>query len=116
MNTDQIAILAILCATVGLFLWGRWRHDMVAVGALLACVLTGLVAADEAFAGFGHPAVITVACVLMQVSLVAETAMDKWPGLAAHFAAMQSREIIATPYAAAEKLVRKALPTRFDLT
>jgi di/tricarboxylate transporter len=65
MNTDQIAILAILCATVGLFLWGRWRHDMVAVGALLACVLTGLVAADEAFAGFGHPAVITVACVLV---------------------------------------------------
>jgi di/tricarboxylate transporter len=65
MNTDQIAILAILCATVGLFLWGRWRHDMVAVGALLACVLADLVPADEAFAGFGHPAVITVACVLV---------------------------------------------------
>jgi glutathione S-transferase len=59
---------------------------------------------------------ITVACVLMQVSLVAETPLGNWPGLAAHFAAMQSREIIAKPYAAAEKLVRKALPTRFDLT
>ena len=56
---------------------------------------------------------ITVACVLMQVSLVAETPLDKWPGLAAHFAAMQARPSVAGPYAAAEKVVRKALPTRF---
>jgi glutathione S-transferase len=59
---------------------------------------------------------ITVACVLMQVSLVAETPLDRWPALAAHFAAMQARPSIAGPYAAAEKMVRKALPTRFDLT
>ena len=65
MTTDQILILIILVATVGMFLWGRWRHDMVAMGALLACVLGGLVAPAEAFAGFGHPAVVTVACVLV---------------------------------------------------
>jgi glutathione S-transferase len=59
---------------------------------------------------------ITVACVLMQVSLVAETPLDRWPALAAHFAAMQARPSIAGPYAAAEKMVRRALPTRFDLT
>ena len=56
---------AILLATVVLFAWGRWRHDMVALAALLACVFTGLVPADGAFSGFGHPAVITVACVLV---------------------------------------------------
>lgn len=65
MQTDQFLILAILVATVALFLWGRWRHDVVAGAALLACVATGLVAADSAFAGFAHPAVITVACVLV---------------------------------------------------
>jgi di/tricarboxylate transporter len=65
VSHDQIAILAILSATVAMFLWGRWRHDMVAAAALLACVLAGLVAPAEAFAGFGHPAVITVACVLV---------------------------------------------------
>jgi di/tricarboxylate transporter len=48
-----------------MFVWGRWRHDMVALGALLACVLAGLVPSSAAFAGFGHPAVITVACVLV---------------------------------------------------
>jgi di/tricarboxylate transporter len=54
-----------MIATVGLFLWGRWRHDIVALAALLACVTTGLVPSGDAFAGFGHPAVITVACVLV---------------------------------------------------
>jgi len=65
MSKDQILILGILLATVAMFLWGRWRHDMVALGALLACVLAGLVSATDAFSGFGHPAVITVACVLV---------------------------------------------------
>ncbi|UCG97814.1 MAG: SLC13 family permease [Burkholderiales bacterium] len=65
MSHEQLLILAILAATVALFLWGRWRHDMVAVGALLACVAAGLVLPADAFAGFGHPAVITVACVLV---------------------------------------------------
>lgn len=65
MTNDQWLILTILAATVAMFVWGRWRHDMVAAGALLACVLAGLVAPSVAFTGFGHPAVITVACVLV---------------------------------------------------
>ncbi len=65
MTHDQIFILVILFATAAMFLWDRWRHDMVAVAALLACVIAGLVPAADAFAGFGHPAVITVACVLV---------------------------------------------------
>ncbi|HDZ09681.1 SLC13 family permease [Pseudohongiella sp.] len=65
MTVDQLMIIAILVCSVGMFMWGRWRHDMVAGGALLACILTGLVPSAEAFAGFGHPAVVTVACVLV---------------------------------------------------
>lgn len=65
MTPAQITIIAILVATMGLFIWGKWRHDMVAGAALLACVAAGLVPANDAFSGFGHPAVITVACVLV---------------------------------------------------
>ena len=65
MTQDQGLIFAILAATMGLFIWGRWRHDIVALGALLACVIAGLVPDQQAFTGFGHPAVITVACVLV---------------------------------------------------
>ncbi|MDX1366255.1 SLC13 family permease [Pseudomonas sp.] len=65
MTQDQGLIFTILAATIGLFIWGRWRHDVVALGALLACVLVGLIPDAQAFRGFGHPAVITVACVLV---------------------------------------------------
>ena len=65
MTLEQGQIFVILVASMGLFIWGRWRHDVVAIAALLACVIAGLVPEREAFAGFGHPAVITVACVLV---------------------------------------------------
>ncbi|HPR05337.1 MAG: SLC13 family permease [Zoogloeaceae bacterium] len=65
MQNDQLLLFAILAATIGLFLWGRWRHDVVALAALLVCVFAGLVPSDLAFTGFGHPAVITVAAVLV---------------------------------------------------
>lgn len=65
MTTDQFAILGGLLATLVMFMWSRWRHDMVVLGSLLACVFLGLVPGQEAFSGFGHPAVITVACVLV---------------------------------------------------
>lgn len=65
MSQDQWLIVGILLATLGMFVWGRWRHDMVAGGALLACVLSGLIPVEEAFLGFAHPAVVTVAAVLV---------------------------------------------------
>ena len=65
MTQPQWMILAVLVATLGLFLYGRWRHDIVSAAALLATVLLGLVPAQDAFLGFSHPAVVTVACVLI---------------------------------------------------
>ncbi|MCP1728206.1 di/tricarboxylate transporter [Natronospira proteinivora] len=58
-------ILLLLLATLLLFAWGRWRYDLVAGMALLAAVLLDLVPSEEAFNGFAHPAVITVAAVLV---------------------------------------------------
>jgi len=65
VSGGQIQILGLLLVTIVLFIWGRWRHDVIALSALLGGVLLGLVPGSEAFAGFGHPAVITVACVLV---------------------------------------------------
>ena len=44
---------------------GRWRYDAVALFALLVVAITGIVPGKEVFLGFGHPAVITVAAVLV---------------------------------------------------
>ncbi|MCE3026050.1 SLC13 family permease [Salinicola sp. DM10] len=62
---DAYWVFAVLFLTLVAFVWGRFRYDMVAMAALLASVLLGLVPADQAFSGFGHPAVITVAAVLI---------------------------------------------------
>ena len=58
-------IFIILGLTLAAFMWGRFRYDLVALAALLGSVMLGLVPTDEAFKGFGHPAVITVAAVLV---------------------------------------------------
>ncbi len=58
-------VMLILTITMALFIWNRWRYDVVAVMALMASLIMGIVPAEGAFAGFGHPAVITVAAVLV---------------------------------------------------
>jgi di/tricarboxylate transporter len=65
VTLDQIIAFATLVGAFGLFLWGRLRHDVVAMLALIAVVLTGLVPFGAAFDGFAHPAVVTVAAVLI---------------------------------------------------
>jgi di/tricarboxylate transporter len=57
---DQLLVFAILLVTIIAFFWGRFRYDVVAILALLATVLLGLLPAEQAFAGFTHPAVVIV--------------------------------------------------------
>lgn len=65
MIDPKIAIATILMAALILFIWGRWRHDVVALAALLAAILVGVVPIDKAFSGFADPAVVTVGLVLI---------------------------------------------------
>lgn len=90
-----------------------WANQLPPIFDVLEARLGG----REFFAGDALSiADLAVVTVLMQVSLVAETPLEPWPALAAHFAAMQTRTSVAEPYAAADKMIRQALPTRFDLT
>ncbi|MGQ0671530.1 MAG: SLC13 family permease [Hyphomicrobium sp.] len=78
----KLAIAAILAVTLGLFVWGRWRYDLVALGALLAGVLTGAVKPDAAFVGFADPAVVTVALVLVLSAAIRQSGvLDRALGL-----------------------------------
>jgi len=58
-------VLALLVAVFGVFVWGRLRHDVVAILALLAATAAGTVPAGEVFSGFANPATVTVALVLV---------------------------------------------------
>ncbi len=65
MTGEQTIVFSVLAGTLMLLVWGRWRYDLVAVAALVIAVVLGAVPPDMAFAGFGHPAVIIVALVLV---------------------------------------------------
>ncbi|PJK30741.1 SLC13 family permease [Minwuia thermotolerans] len=65
MTTDQVLLFSLFAVILGMLLWGRLRHDLVAAGGLLLGVTLGLVPQDEAFSGFSNPAVIIVALVLI---------------------------------------------------
>ncbi len=62
---EHLLVFATLLLALALFAWGRVRHDFVALIALLFLVSAGIIAPEHAFSGFSHPAVITVAAVLV---------------------------------------------------
>jgi len=90
-----------------------WANQLPPIFDVLEARLSGA----EFFAGDALSiADITVTQVMLQIALVAEMPLDGWPALARHFAAMFARPEIAGPYSAADAIIRKALPSRFDLT
>jgi di/tricarboxylate transporter len=65
VTTDQLLLFGLLLFVFVFLIWGRWRYDLVAFVALLAALLAGIVPADQAFSGFGHPATVIIALVLI---------------------------------------------------
>ena len=97
MTTDRIILFALFGAVFGLLLWGRFRCDIVAFAALMAGVVLGVVPTKNAFDGFGHPATLLVALVLVvsaglvrsgAVMLITRTLVDSSRSLGAHISIM----------------------------
>ncbi|MDC6451587.1 SLC13 family permease [Alphaproteobacteria bacterium] len=63
--TDQNIISFLMIILVALFIWGKIRYDAVSLIMLSLFVIFGFIPAGEAFSGLGHPAVVTVALVLL---------------------------------------------------
>lgn len=73
MTLDQALAFGLLAATIGLFLWGRLPYDLVALGALLAGVVLGVVPAASAFSGFSDDVVVIVGAALVISHAVARS-------------------------------------------
>jgi len=50
---------------LALFIWGKFRYDALSMGALVVLVILDVIPSADAFVGLSHPAVITVALVLV---------------------------------------------------
>ncbi|MDC1482552.1 SLC13 family permease [Ascidiaceihabitans sp.] len=97
MSTDQILLFSLFGAVFALLFWGRFRYDIVAFSALMIGVVLGVVPQKDAFAGFGHPATLVVALVLVvsaglvrsgAVFLITRTLVDASRSLGAHITLM----------------------------
>jgi len=97
MTSDQIILFSLFGIVFGMLLWGRFRYDIVAFSALMVGVVLGVVPTQDAFSGFGHPATIIVALVLVvsaglvrsgAVYLITRTLVDAARNLGGHIAIM----------------------------
>ncbi|MFA3918127.1 SLC13 family permease [Ruegeria hyattellae] len=97
MTVDQIILFGLFIGVFGMLLWGRYRYDLVAFSALLIGVVLGVVPVKDAFSGFGHPATVVVALVLVvsaglvrsgAVFLITRTLVDSGRKLGTHIALM----------------------------
>ena len=97
LTTDQIILFSLFGAVFALLLWGRFRYDLVAFAALLIGVVLGVVPSERAFSGFGHPATLVVALVLVvsaglvrsgAVFLITRSLIDSTRSLGSHIALM----------------------------
>jgi di/tricarboxylate transporter len=97
VSTDQSVLFGLLFFVFVFLVWGRWRYDLVAFVALLIALLTGIVPKDQAFSGFGHPATVIIALVLIisrglsnsgAIELVARYIVDASRKLGTHITIM----------------------------
>ena len=97
MTPDQLTLFTLLFFVFVFLIWGRWRYDLVAFVALLVALLTGLVPVDAAFSGFGHPATVIIALVLIvsrglsnsgAIELIARHLVDASRRLSTHITIM----------------------------
>ena len=97
MSFDQTFLFALFAAVFALLIWGRIRYDLVAFLALIVAVIVGVVPKEQAFAGFGHPATIIVAVVLVvsrglvnsgAVAWILRNLIDSGRSLSGHTAVM----------------------------
>ena len=93
MTYQQSGLFILLGLLFVMLVWGRIRYDLAAFAALTLAVLSGLVDEEAAFAGFGHPATVIVAMVLIvsrglansgAVDLIARSIIRGSASLSAH--------------------------------
>ncbi len=107
MTPDQIILFALLLFVFVFLIWGRWRYDLVAFVALLAALLTGVVPTERAFSGFGHPATVIIALVLIisrglsdsgVIELLARFFVDASRKLASHISIMSALAAVLSAF------------------
>ena len=97
MTPHQIILFVLLAAVFAMLIWGKWRYDLIAFGALVVALIAGVVPKEDAFSGFGHPATVIIALVLIvsrglsssgAIEIVTRHLIDSTRSISAHIGVM----------------------------
>lgn len=61
MNWEMGFVFALLIVTIAVFVWDRFRMDMVAFAVMLALTLSGIITPKQAVEGFSNPVLLMIA-------------------------------------------------------
>ncbi|MEM7289793.1 MAG: SLC13 family permease [Pseudomonadota bacterium] len=107
MPQDQTILFILFGCVFAMLLWGRWRYDLVAFAALLIALVLGVVPTEDAFTGFGHPATIIVALVLIvsrglqnsgTIDIITRSVIDTGRSIGTHISIMASTGAILSAF------------------
>jgi len=107
MTTDQIILFSLFAGVFAMLLWGKWRYDLVAFSALLIALVLGLIPTKLAFSGFGHPATVIVALVLVisrgllnsgAIDLITKRLINTGRAVSGHIAVMAATGAILSAF------------------
>ncbi|WP_282136321.1 SLC13 family permease [Seonamhaeicola maritimus] len=73
-------MLFILVITIGLFVWGKFTPDIVALISMISLYLTGILTAPETLSGFSNPTVIMIAALFIIGEGIAQTGWTAMAG------------------------------------
>ena len=77
MNQEQLVSVGLIGLAMVLFVWGRFRYDLVSLIVLLAAVLIGDVKPEDAFEGFTSDVVIVIASALVVSAAISRSGVVK---------------------------------------
>jgi len=75
LTLQQGLSFGLIGATVLCFIWGRWRYDLIALGALAVGVVGGLIPVKSAFDGFSNDIVIIIASALVLSAAISRSGL-----------------------------------------
>ena len=77
-DTSIIITVVILVITVALFIRGRLRIDLIAICALVALLITGILTPQQALSGFANQATATIAAMFVVSAGLVRTGLIQW--------------------------------------
>jgi len=76
----MIITFVILAVTIVLFIWGKYRADLVSVISLITLYLFGILDTEQALSGFSNPTVIMLAALFVVGEGLTKSGLSSWMG------------------------------------